>query len=180
MYFAQSGSWTSLDATTSCWMCKYPQKVVEAANWLQLKSHKNKKIHKKFPHSKYFFIVSDHLKKIETTYQTKTNSHTSKNGSSIPLTTQRIRKLEPSHRCRSNYKMKCFCWGNPLNAEPNQCVETNGMRLRAVIQPTSGYIPFTGARWVHVLCDPGDWTEWIAYTTSWIKHSPLTPFPRKW
>ena len=88
---------------------------------------------------------------------------------SIPLTASEIREIGNPHIvCRSNYKMKCHCCGNIIKRGDliTQCVETNGMRLRAVIQPTSGYIPFTGARWVHVLCDPGDWTGWIAYTTS--------------
>lgn len=88
---------------------------------------------------------------------------------SIPLTDSEIREIgSPRIVCRSNYKMKCFCCGNPIKRGDliTQCVETNGMRLRAVIQSTSGYVPFTGSRWVHVLCDPGDWTEWIAYTSS--------------
>ena len=89
---------------------------------------------------------------------------------SIPLTDSEIREIgNPRIVCRSNYKMKCFCCGNPIKRGDliTQCVETNGMRLRAVVRPNEGfYTPFTGARWVHVLCDPGDWTEWIAYTTS--------------
>ena len=88
---------------------------------------------------------------------------------SIPLTTREIREIGNPHIvCRSNYKMKCFCCGNIIKRGDliTQCVESGGMRLRAVVRPNEGfYTPFTGARWVHVLCDPGDWTGWTGYTT---------------
>lgn len=96
---------------------------------------------------------------------------------SIPLTESEIREIGSPHIvCRSNYKMKCFCCGNPIKRGDliTRCVETSGMKLRAVNLPKGGYIPYTGARWVHVLCDPGIWTEWNAYTIPWIKqkHDP--------
>lgn len=88
---------------------------------------------------------------------------------SIPLTESEIREIgNPRIVSRSNYKMKCHCCGNIIKRGDliTQCVETNGMRLRPVTGPDSGYIPFTGARWVHVLCYRGTWTGWIRYTTS--------------
>ncbi len=88
---------------------------------------------------------------------------------SIPLTKSEIEEIgNPQIVCRSNYKMKCHCCGNIIKRGDliTQCVETGGMMLRPVRRPDSGYIPFTGARWVHVLCDPGIWTGWIGYTTS--------------
>lgn len=96
---------------------------------------------------------------------------------SIPLTESEIEEIGSPHIVsRSNYKMKCHCCGNTIRRGDliTQCVETTGMKLRAVVSQDKGYIPYTGARWVHVLCDPGIWTNWIAYTTSWIKQpSPL-------
>lgn len=89
---------------------------------------------------------------------------------SIPLTDSEIREIG-SHRIvsRSNYKTKCHCCGNTIRRGDliTQCVESKGMKLRAVVRPNEGfYTPYTGARWVHVLCEPGMWTEWLGYTTS--------------
>ena len=88
---------------------------------------------------------------------------------SIPLTDSEIQEIGSPHIVsRSMYKMKCHCCGNIIKRGDliTQCVETKGMKLRSVVRSNEGYIPYTGARWVHVLCDPGIWTNWIGYTTS--------------
>ena len=54
--------------------------------------------------------------------------------------------------CISHYKLSCFVCNKPINRgdEITQCLEARGMEMRRV--------PYSGSRWVHILCVPKDIT----------------------
>lgn len=70
----------------------------------------------------------------------------------------------------SNYIMHCHCCKKLIHRGDmiTKCVEYGGhysmtLRPRTVINGGGFYIPETGARWIHKLCQPqSGWTDWTS------------------